>query len=49
MIEIDPVIDESRSLPAPVPLNYISDLSHVRQELGWQPEIGVVEGLRSLL
>jgi nucleoside-diphosphate-sugar epimerase len=49
MIEIDPVIDESRSLPAPAPLNYISDLSHIGQELGWQPEIGVEEGLRSLL
>jgi CDP-paratose 2-epimerase len=49
MIEIDPVIEESSTLPAPVPLNYVSDLSHVRRELGWQPEIAIEEGLRSLL
>jgi CDP-paratose 2-epimerase len=49
MIECAPVIDESNPLPAPVPLNYISDLARVRQELGWQPETGVEVGLRSLL
>ena len=49
MIELNPVIDESVPLPAPVPLNYISDLSQVRQELSWQPETGIEEGLRSLL
>lgn len=48
MIELKPVIDES-AVPAPVPLNYISDLSLVRQELNWGPEIGIEEGLRSLL
>ena len=49
MIELEPVIDESRSLPAPVPLNYISDLARINAELNWQPTIGVDEGLRSLL
>ena len=49
IIQCQPVIDESVSLPAPVPLNYISDLAHVRQQLSWQPEIGVDEGLRSLI
>ena len=49
MIEIDPVIDESRSLPAPVPLNYISDLARVKHELNWQPTIGIEEGLKSLI
>src|SRR5215813_8783092 len=49
MIEIDPLIDESADIPAPVPLNYISDLSLVRQELEWAPAIGVEAGLRSLL
>lgn len=48
MIEVKPVIDET-AVPAPVPLNYISDLSLVRQELNWGPTIGVDEGLRSLL
>jgi nucleoside-diphosphate-sugar epimerase len=49
MIQCQPVLDQSASLPPPVPLNYISDLSRVRQELNWQPQIGIDEGLRSLL
>jgi nucleoside-diphosphate-sugar epimerase len=49
IIQCQPVIDESVALPAPVPLNYISDISHVRNDLGWQPEIGMEEGLRSLI
>jgi nucleoside-diphosphate-sugar epimerase len=49
MIEIEPVFDASADLPAPVPLNYISDLTRARRELGWQPAIGIEEGLRSLL
>jgi nucleoside-diphosphate-sugar epimerase len=49
LIECQPVIDSEARLPAPVPLNYISDLSRAEAELGWQPEIGIEEGLRSLL
>ncbi|HYO91950.1 MAG TPA: NAD-dependent epimerase/dehydratase family protein [Pyrinomonadaceae bacterium] len=49
LIEIEPEIDISWPLPAPVPVNYVSDLTRVRSELGWQPEIGIEEGLRSLL
>jgi len=49
MIQCPPVIDENNSLPAPVPLNYISDLTRVQQELNWRPEIGIEEGLKSLL
>jgi CDP-paratose 2-epimerase len=48
MIELKPVIDES-PVPAPVPLNYISDLSRIQADLKWKPTIGVDEGLRSLL
>ena len=48
MIQLTPMIDE-QVLPAPVPLNYISDLSHVGEELTWAPQISVEEGLRSLL
>lgn len=48
LIEIEPVVDETARLPAPVPVNYVSDLTRVRQELGWQPTIGIEEGLRSL-
>jgi len=49
MIQCNPVFDEANPLPMPVPLNYISDLTRVREELGWQPQIGIEEGLRSLL
>lgn len=49
MIQCNPVIAEGVSLPPPVPLNYISDLSRVREELGWYPQIGIEEGLRSLI
>ncbi|PYS49406.1 MAG: hypothetical protein DMF68_10250 [Acidobacteria bacterium] len=49
MIELEPVIDTETKLPAPVPLNYVSDLARVKAELGWEPEISIEEGLRSLL
>lgn len=49
MIQCVPVFDERNPLPTPVPLNYISDLTRVREELGWRPQIGVEEGLKSLL
>ena len=48
LIEIDPVIVDVNS-GNPVPLNYISDLTRINEQLGWQPSIGVREGLRSLL
>ena len=48
MIQCNPVIDEGNPLPTPVPLNYISDLTRVQEELSWQPQIGIEEGLRSL-
>jgi UDP-glucose 4-epimerase len=49
LIDLDPIIQESESLPHPVPVNYVSDLTRIREQLGWQPEIGIEEGLRSLL
>lgn len=49
MIELEPVIDEDVQLPAPTPFNYVSDLTRVREELGWEPQIGVEAGLRDLL
>jgi nucleoside-diphosphate-sugar epimerase len=49
LIELEPVIAADDSLPHPVPVNYVSDLSRVREELGWRPEITLDEGLRSLL
>jgi nucleoside-diphosphate-sugar epimerase len=49
IIQCNPVIDEEAQLPAPTPLNYISDLTRVREELGWQPAIGIEKGLESLI
>jgi nucleoside-diphosphate-sugar epimerase len=49
LIELEPVFDTNADLPAPVPVNYVSDLARVRAELGWQPLIGIEAGLRSLL
>jgi nucleoside-diphosphate-sugar epimerase len=49
LIQCQPVIDAETSLPPPVPINYVSDLSRIRADLGWQPEIGIEEGLRSLV
>ncbi len=42
------VLDVENTLPAPVPLNYVSDLTLVKQELDWEPQIGLDEGLKTL-
>lgn len=42
------VIDEENPLPAPFPMNYISDLTLVQQELDWKPEISIEDGLKTL-
>ena len=49
MIEIEPVIEEDWRLPAPVPLRYVSDLTRIKDELGWSPQVGIDDGLRVLL
>jgi nucleoside-diphosphate-sugar epimerase len=49
MIQCNSVINKDVSFPAPVPLNYISDLTRIRAELNWEPAIGIDEGLRSLI
>lgn len=45
----EPVIDQETRLPAPTPVNYVSDLTRVREELVWQPQIGIEEGIKTLL
>ncbi len=42
------VIEEENPAPAPVPMNYVSDLSRVEQELNWNSEIDLDEGLKTL-
>ena len=41
-------IDEANPLPAPAPMNYVSDLTLIKQELDWKPEISLDEGLKIL-
>ncbi len=43
------VIDEENPLPKPVPMNYISDLSLITNELDWKPETDLESGLKKLL
>jgi nucleoside-diphosphate-sugar epimerase len=49
LVDLEPAIIDDTNLPHPVPVNYVSDLSRVSEELRWQPRIGIEEGLRSLL
>jgi nucleoside-diphosphate-sugar epimerase len=43
------VIDDTANLPAPVPQDYVSDLSRVKQELGWSPTISLRDSLAAIL
>ncbi len=49
LIELEPNIVDDNSLPHPVPVNYVSDLAKIREQLNWAPEITIEAGLRSLL
>ena len=49
LIEVEPVIVDAGQLPPNVPRRYVSDLTRIREQLAWEPEIGIREGLRSLL
>ena len=45
---LEAVIDAKNQLPDPVPMDYVSDLKLVIQELDWKPEIGLLQGLKTL-
>ena len=49
MIDIEPIIEEDPTMRAPIPLRYVSNISRISDELGWQPQIGVDDGLRVIL
>ena len=49
LIQLEPVIENDERLPLPEPLHYVSDLTHIREELGWEPRVSIDEGLRNLL
>ena len=48
LIEIEPQIVDVPALPANTPVRYVSDLTHIQEQLGWKPQIGIDEGLLSL-
>jgi len=48
-IELEPLIVDAGALPAIVPFRYVSDVTRIKEQLGWQPQIGIEEGIRSLL
>jgi nucleoside-diphosphate-sugar epimerase len=48
-IELEPVIVDAGQLPPRVPVRYVSDLTKISEQLAWQPEIGIEEGIRGLL
>jgi nucleoside-diphosphate-sugar epimerase len=49
LLETTPNIDEDARTPAPVPLNYVSDITKIEGDLGWRPQMDTEEGLRTLL
>jgi CDP-paratose 2-epimerase len=49
LIELEPVIIDAGPLPPNVPVRYVSDLTKIREQLAWQPQIGIEEGIRGLL
>jgi len=49
IVEIEPIVNEDPTLPAPVPLRYVSDVTRIEDELDWRPQIGIDDGLRVLL
>lgn len=49
LIEIEPIVENDPSIPLPVPLRYVSNITHAGKELGWKPQIGVDDGLRVIL
>jgi CDP-paratose 2-epimerase len=42
------IIDTENPLPPPTPLNYVTDLTRVLQELDWNPEVSLDKGLKTL-
>jgi CDP-paratose 2-epimerase len=48
MIDIEPVIEEV-SMPAPVPLRYVSNITCVSKDLSWRPWTNIDDGLQTIL
>ena len=41
-------LDDEIMLPNPIPMNYVTDLSLIQQELDWKPAISIEDGLKTL-
>lgn len=48
MLEIEPIIEDDPNMPLPVPLRYVSDLTRIKKELDWRPQIGIDNGLQAI-
>ena len=46
LLEIEPIIEEDPNMPLPVPLRYVSDVTRLKKELRWKPQIAIEPGLR---
>lgn len=42
------VTEAEENAPVPVPLNYVSDITHITQELDWNPQITADKGIATL-
>jgi CDP-paratose 2-epimerase len=42
------MIDTENPLPPPTPMNYVTDLTRILQELDWNPEVSLDDGLKTL-
>jgi nucleoside-diphosphate-sugar epimerase len=42
------IVDREHPLPDPAPMNYVSDLTLIRQELDWEPRVRLEDGLKQL-
>ena len=41
-------LDEEIMIPTPAPMNYVTDLNLIQQELDWKPSISIEDGLKTL-
>ncbi len=46
--QLQAVVDDTKPIPNPTPMNYVSDLGLISQELDWTPAVTLEEGLKTL-
>jgi nucleoside-diphosphate-sugar epimerase len=45
---LEAVLDLETEVPAPIPMNYVTNIARADQELGWTPQIKLTDGLATL-